>query len=324
MSSADALGAEQALLLQLLKDSTLTNELAVAALSIVVVEHIATLRDEIDLVWRTRISLANVFYIWIRYFTLGVICFSVYNLVRPQDSDRVCQNFFYVLLSTCTLIVVSADFILALRVWILFHRSRTLLYFLVPLLMAELTGMLVTGYFAIVDLKVYVHAPGLTGCYSQDVPRLLTYYAVPPFLMATTMFAMTLHRCRLSLVTSRAFGRGPIIAMFLRDGVFWFLGVVRKQPGNGLITVNPLIDGALLSACDCGDCHLAHSAADARPAPHSPRDIIDRYDRCPRRLEHQANSCKSRVGDRAARIVQLSRGHPVHCDPCVHDEPCVL
>ncbi|CAK5275179.1 unnamed protein product [Mycena citricolor] len=226
MSSADALGAEQALLLQLLKDSTLTNELAVAALSIVVVEHIATLRDEIDLVWRTRISLANVFYIWIRYFTLGVICFSVYNLVRPQDSDRVCQNFFYVLLSTCTLIVVSADFILALRVWILFHRSRTLLYFLVPLLMAELTGMLVTGYFAIVDLKVYVHAPGLTGCYSQDVPRLLTYYAVPPFLMATTMFAMTLHRCRLSLVTSRAFGRGPIIAMFLRDGVFWFLGVV--------------------------------------------------------------------------------------------------
>ncbi|CAK5262895.1 unnamed protein product [Mycena citricolor] len=251
MSSADALGAEQALLLQLLKDSTLTNELAVAALSIVVVEHIATLRDEvggvlnssrsrslsslpqIDLVWRTRISLANVFYIWvrqflsltvtsltdsskIRYFTLGVICFSVYSLIINMHIDCRVGGLHPGAASVDSVPPVQDTAVL----------SRSPLDGAFP--PNELHLAAADKEIKIRLVTVYVHAPGLTGCYSQGkyVPRLLTYYAVPPFLMATTMFAMTLHRCRLSLVTSRAFGRGPIIAMFLRDGVFWFLGVV--------------------------------------------------------------------------------------------------
>ncbi|KAJ7755914.1 hypothetical protein B0H16DRAFT_707945 [Mycena metata] len=75
------------------------------------------------------------------------------------------------------------------------------------------------------DLQ-YLHiGPILEGCYSLEVPRLFTFYAVPPFVTAVIMFLMTLHKCGATCL-SLGPGRTPIIALFLRDGVFWFLALV--------------------------------------------------------------------------------------------------
>lgn len=38
---------------------------------------------------------------------------------------------------------------------------------------------------------------------------------------------MTLYKCGITLLTLGP-GRTPVIALFLRDGVFWFLALVRK------------------------------------------------------------------------------------------------
>ncbi|KAJ7462139.1 hypothetical protein FB451DRAFT_1562696, partial [Mycena latifolia] len=72
----------------LLADARTTNSLAVAGLTIVVIEHIANFRDEVNLVWKTRLSLSNVFYIWIRYFTLLVLCVDLNFMLRIENSDQ--------------------------------------------------------------------------------------------------------------------------------------------------------------------------------------------------------------------------------------------
>ncbi|KAK7050203.1 hypothetical protein R3P38DRAFT_2763260 [Favolaschia claudopus] len=50
----------------------------------------------------------------------------------------------------------------------------------------------------------------------KHVPRLFTFYALPPFIMVG---------CGLTIL---AFGhrRAPILAVFMRDGLFWFLALV--------------------------------------------------------------------------------------------------
>ncbi|KAJ7272578.1 hypothetical protein B0H12DRAFT_1091173 [Mycena haematopus] len=210
----------------LLTDARTTNELAVAALTAVVLEHLVNFPDEVNLVWKSRFSISNVAYIWIRYFTLVVLCIDISFMLRAEWSDQMCQSFLLGEMVLSTIIVVSADAILVLRVWILYGRSRRFLYIMVPLIAAEIIAMITVGVFTVRPLTQYVHVgPLLGGCYSLEVPRLFTFYAVPPFVTAVLMFFMTAYKCGSALM---AHGRTetPIIAVFMRDGLFWFLALL--------------------------------------------------------------------------------------------------
>ncbi|KAJ7044836.1 hypothetical protein C8F04DRAFT_597904 [Mycena alexandri] len=229
-------------LVGLLHDARTTNSLAVAGLTLVLIEHLANFRDEVDLVWKTRLSLSSVFYIWIRYFTLVVLCADVSFMLRGENSDRMPIFFlrtngdfnrdnhlrrshlgFTVHILFAPSMKFSTQFC---SVWILYGRKWRLLYFLIPLIAAEMIAMISVGTFTIASLEKYLHiGPILDGCYSLKVPRLFTFYAVPPFVTAVIMFLMTLHKCGATCL-SLGPGRTPIIALFFRDGVFWFLALV--------------------------------------------------------------------------------------------------
>ncbi|KAJ6581115.1 hypothetical protein B0H19DRAFT_1251361 [Mycena capillaripes] len=206
-------------LFALLADVRTTNELAVAGVTLLVMEHILNFPDEVNLMWKSRFSLSNAFYIWIRYFTLIVLSIDLSFMLKVEWSDHAETV-------ACTIIVISADVILVLRVWILYAKSRKLLYFLVPLIAAEIIAMVIVGIFTIKDLEHYVHVGSvLQGCYSLEVPRLFTFYAVPPFVTAVLMFTLTAYKCGTTLMTL-GLNRTPIISLFLRDGVFWFLAIL--------------------------------------------------------------------------------------------------
>ncbi|KAF8145581.1 hypothetical protein K438DRAFT_542355 [Mycena galopus ATCC 62051] len=52
--------SEELELLQLIADAQTTNYLAAAGLTVLVVEHISTLPEEIEFVWKSRLSLWSV------------------------------------------------------------------------------------------------------------------------------------------------------------------------------------------------------------------------------------------------------------------------
>ncbi|KAJ7027896.1 hypothetical protein C8F04DRAFT_1292195 [Mycena alexandri] len=239
---------------QLIADARTTNSLALAGLSIVIYEHLANFPDEFNMMWKSRLSLSNAFYFWIRYFTLLALLVDVSFMLRTEWSDHMsfmvvdiaasCQRFFFAEMATSTIITVSADMILILRVWILYGRSKKLLYFFVALITAEIIAMLTVGIYTIKPLVQYVHiGSNVGGCYSlgyilcpdvsdhitksgsTEVPRLFTYFNVPVFIVAVTMFSMTLYKCGSTLV-ALGLGRTPMIALFMRDGVFWFLSLL--------------------------------------------------------------------------------------------------
>ncbi|KAJ7819479.1 hypothetical protein B0H14DRAFT_3473104 [Mycena olivaceomarginata] len=180
--------AEELELLQLIADAQTTNYLAAAGITVLVFEHISTFSEEVKFVWKSGLSLWSVLYVWIRYFTLTV---------------------------------VVVDFVLVLRVWILYGKSRRLLYILVPLMAVEIIALLTTGTLTVIPLKEYLNiGPILRGCYSLTVPRYFTFYAVPYLVMAILMFSMTLYKCSEHLLAVRG-QRMPVITLFLRDGVFF-------------------------------------------------------------------------------------------------------
>ncbi|KAJ7691025.1 hypothetical protein B0H17DRAFT_1201370 [Mycena rosella] len=193
-------------LILLVQDSKTTSYFAIAALSFLIYDHILSLDHEIEFIWKRRKSLASYVYIWFE----GV---------------------------SSTLIIATVDVILLMRVWILFAKSSRLLYILAPMMLVEIGIMFFIAAFTILHSNQYVHiGPILPGCYSTTVPKYFTLYPVPSLVVTFTMFILTVYNCTMRLglsFTSR--NAMPLVNLFLRDGVYWFLAVVAVNPPQIII-----------------------------------------------------------------------------------------
>ncbi|KAJ7707372.1 hypothetical protein B0H17DRAFT_516350 [Mycena rosella] len=247
--------AEEAELFQLIADAQTTNYLAAAAITLLVLEHISTFKEEVEYVWKSRLSLWSILYVWIRYFNLITLSVYVSFMFREMKSSTMPSLSFgrngYLHSRG-----VSVDCILVLRVWLLYGRSRRLLYILVPLLLAETAVMLTFGALTILPLKQFLDIGLLLkGCYSLTVPRLFTIYAVPYFVMAIILFSLTLYKCGKHLRQAQ-FGRMPVVSLFLRDGLFLFMAImlygiveiVIWDRGRPSLAQVPVIPAAVINA----------------------------------------------------------------------------
>ncbi|KAF8868791.1 hypothetical protein BD779DRAFT_1591778 [Infundibulicybe gibba] len=76
------------------------------------------------------------------------------------------------------------------------------------------------GFYQTLDM--YLNTPF---CDTPNTPlHLLLFYPIGPLIVTSTMFTMTFWKCASTLYTYRS-SRMPVLSLFLRDGVFWFLAV---------------------------------------------------------------------------------------------------
>ncbi|KAJ7770018.1 hypothetical protein B0H16DRAFT_1715646 [Mycena metata] len=258
--------AELEQLLQLAKDAKITSYFAVAALTFLIYDHVLAFDKEMTFIWTRRKSVASYIYIWNRYFTLIITCINTSVFLREMKTDKSdddhdphsltpsCQIYTQFLGCSATFIVASVDAILLLRVWILFGKSRRLVYFLVPLMTAELGAMFFIAAYTIQHADQYVHAAPervlfargskILHSLSSPVPGgspSLFYPKNAEFKLTLyktfTMFVMTVHNCRVRLgATFRTRNNTmPLVHLFLRDGIYWFLAVVAVNPPQIII-----------------------------------------------------------------------------------------
>nr|GAT45348.1 predicted protein [Mycena chlorophos] len=186
-------------------DSRHTNYLAVASFTVLLLDLLSNVEDEIKLVWNRPWTLPSV--------------------LHTQSIAT-------------TLLFGSFNLMLMLRVWILYGRTRRIAYFFFPVLFIEVALMLVLILRPISYVHEFIHVgPALQGCYfSSTVMDNMKFalYAVPPLTITAIMFYLTVKKCietlRLERIPTGRNFRGsfvdkPIITLFLRDGIVWFVVV---------------------------------------------------------------------------------------------------
>ncbi|KAJ7144237.1 hypothetical protein C8R44DRAFT_759640 [Mycena epipterygia] len=220
MSSDGDVAAE---LLRLVADSRLTGYLAVASLCILIYDYLVCIDEEVELMWKNRWGVAKIVYLWNRYFSLIVVSLNTSVIVRDISSSQVCLSWLKVQGAASTVLIATVDFVLMLRVWILYGRHTWMVWVFALLGIAEVITMSIVDFFAFAQMREYVHLGSIVkGCYAYNVPRFLTIYAAAPLVVTFIMFAMTIYKCGLTLYRTdhRVM---PIWKLFLRDGVVWFL-----------------------------------------------------------------------------------------------------
>ncbi|KAJ7121431.1 hypothetical protein C8R44DRAFT_876836 [Mycena epipterygia] len=100
----------------------------------------------------------------------------------------------------------------------------------------QLTGdAKTTSYFAVAALTflVYDHVLSfnLENMYTLAVPKFFILYLIPSLVVSFTMFVMTIYNCHARLgLTLHSRNAMPLVNLFLRGGIYWFLAVVAVNP----------------------------------------------------------------------------------------------
>ncbi|KAJ7161211.1 hypothetical protein C8R46DRAFT_1106732 [Mycena filopes] len=212
----------------ILADARLTNYLAASAIAILVAEYLGTIDDEIEFVWNRRWSIPSFLYLWNRYMTVFTVLSCSLYMFREIDSNNTCRAFIVAEGLVSTLLVVSLDLMLTLRVWVLYGKTRRAAWLLFPLLIAELGSMLVILLLPATYLNDFVHlGPTLPGCYFT-IPVMrgpyFALFAVPPLFVTFLMFILTVYKCSMVLTKDKSIDM-PIVTLFMRDGIIWFVVV---------------------------------------------------------------------------------------------------
>ncbi|KAJ7719844.1 hypothetical protein B0H16DRAFT_1897062 [Mycena metata] len=232
----------------ILGDARLTNYFAASAIAVLVTDYFATIHEEVEFVWNRRWSIPSSLYLWVRvvlfdlflgfteiiqnrYMTMLTVISCLLFMFKEINSDNTYvshQPFIVAEGLVSTLLVISFDLMLTLRVWVLYGKTRRGAWLLFPLLLAELGSMLVILLLPATYLNDFVHlGPRLPGCYfTTPVMRgpYFALFAAPPLFVTFLMFILTVYKCSKVLSKDKSIDM-PIITLFMRDGIIWFVVV---------------------------------------------------------------------------------------------------
>ncbi|KAJ7488123.1 hypothetical protein FB451DRAFT_1391072 [Mycena latifolia] len=227
--------AELEELLLLVQDGRATSYLAVAALALLIYDHILSLDHEVQ--------------------CAPPPC--LFSSDTPQDRIRMEQRksfggylYLWFMSISSTLTVATIDIILIMSLDSLRKVAPLVVHFGI----IDVGGDLFTIVVFITRSVPFVHIGTPIELYFRDVmqrvgaasngqylphplfsgaPKYLTFYAVPSLVVTSVMFVMTVYNCTTRLGLGLNFSSRntmPLIHLFLRDGIFWFLAVVAVNP----------------------------------------------------------------------------------------------
>ncbi|KAJ7166781.1 hypothetical protein C8R46DRAFT_1192107 [Mycena filopes] len=204
-------------------DARLSNYFTASAFTILLIDFYSTIDEEINFVWKKPWSPPTVLYLWNRYITLFTVILSMPFMFREVESDHSCRSFIIAQGLASTLLFGSFDLLLMLRVWILYGKTRLMARILFPMLFVEMLSMIVILLLP----ETYLRGPVLPGCYFTTSPMTgahFAFYAFPPLLVTFAIFVLTVYKCLKTIRRSKKVDM-PIVTLFLRDGIVWFIVV---------------------------------------------------------------------------------------------------
>ncbi|KAI5832038.1 hypothetical protein K523DRAFT_350195 [Schizophyllum commune Tattone D] len=240
-------------LVQRLWDLQATHCAHVASSTIIVLDHLITLDDEIQLIWKSSWSLGKILFMFNRYFGLASVVVNLYGLFTPSltDSLYVCNcyydpiidaaglNYFRWQGATGVAVCVVSEIILLMRLYVLYLLNKRIL-------IVMLVGFVISSGFAAAIMglvmqrvnAVVVTLPGLKPmCVPGNVSSKFYTYWIPFLGFESLLCALALYRGfqtyrmdNASYTSSRL-----LIRILIRDSVMYYLAVFATYFTNMLM-----------------------------------------------------------------------------------------
>ncbi|CAA7261228.1 unnamed protein product [Cyclocybe aegerita] len=201
-----------------------------AAFTILIYDHVSTLPQEIERIWKHRFTGASLLFYLNRYITPLQYIIVITAFHHPKWVGKACDDFVPFVGYVSGIMSSICEVIMILRVYALYRRSNRVLAFLAVLWLAQLI-VSIKG----VSTGFAVHlppGPAFVGCILTGTSKWFYAIWIGPLVTDTAIFALTLWRIRPYIGSSQKI---PMIHIFLRDGIFYFLAIFLMNFVNALL-----------------------------------------------------------------------------------------
>ncbi|KZV63171.1 hypothetical protein PENSPDRAFT_657506 [Peniophora sp. CONT] len=191
-----------------------------ATMAVAVWDWIVCLGMEYDRIWKRAWTPVKFLYIWTRYY--GLVCFAV-NLWLFNDNFTTerCKTLHFLIAATCMWVTMGSDAILAVRTYAFLLRDKKVIIGLGILLTGECAYLLYVSIAGVFQVPILIGTEG--PCTASDFPGK---HVVSGFWLAPVAFNLICTGLTLmKVIQMRRLSTMPIIATFVREGIFYFLAV---------------------------------------------------------------------------------------------------
>jgi len=195
-----------------------------------VYDHFLTFSQEVERIWKQRISVASFLFLFNRYGTPIQFIILLDAFHDPHWTKKVCNKFvIFEGAATVTLMSVG-QLIMILRVFAVYERNRYIFAFLITLWFLQVV-------ISAVGLHTGFAVPlptGLTGCILTGKSALFPSLWIAPLITDSAIFFLTIYRTKRYLRFYHK-SASPTITVLIRDGALYFLLIFLANLMNTLI-----------------------------------------------------------------------------------------
>jgi len=239
------LAMDPTLLFHYLRSFQSTRLATVGSATILLYDHLITIDQEIEFVWRKDWSLLKGVFILHRYLGLGCVLFQFYAILSPNVTDSLCTFWFRWEMWGYTSIVLTTELVLLLWIFVIYDRNRQILAALSVIFATQTVALVVILAQSFTRLKSSANIardyhildfPNFCSLFNE--PQFFSWYWLPVLIYNTAILALFIGKSasafrslrdeenslldklyRRSLVNFVA-----IFAVFFLCCVFWIVG----------------------------------------------------------------------------------------------------
>jgi len=200
-----------------------------AAFIMLVYDHLLTFDQEVERIWKQRLSAASVLFLVNRYVTIMEFIVVLEAFHNPRWKGEVCRKSVLFEASGTIALVAVGELIMILRVFAIYGRNIRLLVVLMGLWLAQ---VIVSGAGLRKGFPVPL-PPVLTGCILTGDGPLPSLW-IAPLVTDSIIFFLTLYRAK-RYATNRRFLASPTIMILVRDGTVYFFLIFLANLANVIV-----------------------------------------------------------------------------------------
>ncbi|KAF9038700.1 hypothetical protein BJ165DRAFT_1499820 [Panaeolus papilionaceus] len=218
-----------------------------AAYVMLVYDHLLTLQDEVEHIWKKKLTLGTILFLLNRYGALFSVIIVIIAYNDQSWGEKSCHNFVIYEAAVVIALVGICELIMILRVYALYECSKTML----SVLLSMLLGHIVVTIVAARKGFALPLPPGLTACILSGSSFIFASFWIIPLIMDSTMFGLTMWRGR-GYFRARSF-TSRVMHILLRDGAIYFFAIFSANIIGFLIFMLSPVDlkyiGATFGQC---------------------------------------------------------------------------
>jgi len=206
-----------------------TKLVTVSATTLVLYDHMITLDQEVNLVWRARWSVGKILFIIIRYENLFIFPFQTLAMFIPAPTEQFCVA--WVRWEWCIGLTTSllAEIVLQLRIYAMYGRSKKIALLLITgFSLSVVATLIILIKLFLSDQVMNALIPGVRPLFcTLNVPPFWWSFWIPTITFELLLFGLALYKGYESLCSQASIGWSgkTTLDILIQDSIFYFLVV---------------------------------------------------------------------------------------------------